>query len=355
MNPRFWRDRKVLITGHTGFKGGWLSLWLQRLGARVVGYALPPNTTPALFELARVASGMTSSIFGDIRDLDRFRSVLLGHDPEIVFHLAAQSLVRASYADPIETFSANVMGTATVLEACRSSASLRTVVVITSDKCYENDGRRSPYRENDRLGGHDPYSASKACAELVTASYRKSFFNGAQPRRVATARAGNVIGGGDYAADRLIPDLVRGLSKGTPVLIRNPAATRPWQHVLDPLSGYLTLAEHLESPPADFATSWNFGPDAADPVLVSSIADKFCERWGRSSWAQDTASHPHEAHALAVDSGLARERLRWHSTLSMPDAIDWTVSWYRSAAAGEEMRSFTMAQIADFEGRRVEP
>lgn len=349
MTPEFWKSRGVFVTGHTGFKGSWLSLWLAALGARTTGFALPAATTPNLYDLAGVSKDLTS-ISGDIRDAAKVASAIRSASPEIIFHLAAQSLVRPSYADPLETFATNVMGTAHVLEAARHCPSVRAVIVVTSDKCYENREWAWPYRETEAMGGHDPYSASKGCAELVTASYRRSFFASRErPVAVASARAGNVIGGGDWAADRLVPDIMRAISSGTAVRIRNPGAERPWQHVLDPLCGYLTLAERLFGGSGDFADGWNFGPWDEDTRNVGWVTDAIVRSWGGDAkWTRDTVQAVHEANILKLDSSKARAMLGWRPRLRIEDTIDWTVAWYRQWAAGADMRAATLAQIKQY-------
>lgn len=345
MNASLWRNRRVFLTGHTGFKGAWLALWLQRLGAEVTGYALAPDTAPNLFDAARVGEGM-HSILGDVRDLDALRSALDASGAEVVLHLAAQSLVRESYARPVDTYATNVMGTVHLLEAVRESKNVKAVVVVTSDKCYENREWPWPYRENEPLGGHDPYSNSKACAELVASAYRASFFGNA---RVATARAGNVIGGGDWAKDRLVPDLIRAFTNGESAVIRNPLAIRPWQHVLEPLHGYLMLAESLLR--GEHAEAWNFGPGDSDVRPVQWVADELARRWSDgASWTQDRGSHPHEAHTLKLDSAKARTQLHWTPRLSLSEALDWIVEWHQAfGAAPERAAEMTMNQIARFE------
>jgi CDP-glucose 4,6-dehydratase len=343
MDTSFWHNRRVFITGHTGFKGGWLSLWLQQFGAKVTGYALPPSTNPSLFEVAKVASGMTS-IIGDIRDLPRLRSVLAEADPEVVFHLAAQPLVRASYADPIETYSTNVMGTVNLFEAVRSLTSVKALVNVTSDKAYENREWVWGYRETDPMGGYDPYSSSKGCAELVASAYRRSF-----SLPLASARAGNVIGGGDWSADRLVPDVLAALANGRPVEIRNPSATRPWQHVLEPLRGYLTLAERLFKEPTAFAEGWNFGPDDESCQPVSAVVAECVEAWGGgTAWRSQSGEHPHEAGFLKLDSSKARARLAWRPKLALQQAIQATTDWHRAWLKGSDMRSFTLLQIENY-------
>ena len=350
----FWSGKRVLVTGHTGFKGSWLSLWLAGRGAKVTGYSLDPATRPSMFERARVAEGMTS-VIADVRDGARLAELVARERPEVVLHLAAQPLVRESYGDPVGTYATNVMGTVNLLEACRRAAELRAVVVVTSDKCYENREWVWGYRETDPMGGFDPYSSSKGCAELVTAAYGRSFFargipGGAAPR-AATGRAGNVLGGGDWALDRLVPDMVRAFEEGRPVVIRNPRAVRPWQHVLEPLHGYLTLAERLfDDGAAQFDSAWNFGPAETDSRPVEWLADALCERWGSGArWELDSAAHPHEAHQLRLDCSKARTALGWTPRLTLETALDWTVEWYRASLAGEDVRDLTLAQIARYE------
>ena len=347
MTPGFWKGKRVLLTGHTGFKGAWLALWLQQWGAEVTGLALAPETSPNLFEAANVASGVRSQI-GDVRDLGFVERVVGAAEPEIVLHLAAQALVRRSYADPIGTYATNVLGTVHVLDAVRRLSRARTVLVVTSDKCYENQEWIWPYRENEPMGGADPYSSSKGCTELVTAAYRKSYF-GSQGIGLASARAGNVIGGGDWSEDRLIADLVRGFVGGSAVLIRNPGAIRPWQHVLDALAGYLLLVERLWDDPAQMAAGWNFGPAAEDAIEVGRIADRMVARWGDGAkWIADRAGGPHEAHFLKLDATKARAQLGWRSRLAIDTALDWIVDWHRAHARGEDMRAVTLRQIADY-------
>jgi CDP-glucose 4,6-dehydratase len=352
---RFWKGKRVLVTGHTGFKGGWLSLWLGRLGAQVHGFALKAPTQPSLFEEARVAEGMTSTI-GDIRDPESLQSALGRAEPEVVFHLAAQPIVRQSYAEPVETFHTNVMGTVNVLEAVRHAPSVRAVVNVTTDKCYENREWQRGYREDDPLGGHDPYSGSKACAEIVGAVYRRSFLSSRADGGavgVANARAGNVIGGGDWARDRLIPDMIRAIVSGVPVRIRNPASTRPWQHVLEPLSAYLLLARRLLSGDVSVADAWNFGPDASDVRPVSWILDRWAARWGEGfAWSRDDGDHPHEARLLQLDIGKARERLGWRPRWPLEDGLDRTIDWYREWRRGGDMRAATIRQIEEFSACR---
>lgn len=349
----FWKGRRVFLTGHTGFKGGWLSLWLNALGADVTGYALDPPTEPNLFEQAKVADNVRS-IFGDIRDFPLLKSMIAECHPEVVIHMAAQSVVREGYKDPIETYSSNVMGTVNVLEALRQLDQPCVVVNVTSDKCYENREWTWGYREIDAMGGHDPYSNSKACAELVTSAFRDSFFRGEDsgPAKiaVASARAGNVVGGGDWTMDQLIPDLMRAFLSGNPCLIRNPAAIRPWQFVLEPLRGYLLLAERLAENPEQFASSWNFGPADTDARPVSWIADELVRLWGSSaSWRQDVGEHPQEANYLKLDVSKAGTRLDWRPVLALSPALDWIVEWYHAFQAGDDLRGLTLRQIEWYE------
>ncbi|MBI2311646.1 MAG: CDP-glucose 4,6-dehydratase [Betaproteobacteria bacterium] len=349
-SPQFWNRRRVFVTGHTGFKGAWLCHWLLRLGATVTGFSLPAETDPSLFSLTGLAQGMDSGT-GDIREYQTLLAAMRRANPDIVIHLAAQSLVRRSYAQPVETYATNVMGTVHVLEAARQTGSVRAVVSITSDKCYENREWVWAYRENEPMGGHDPYSSSKGCAELVTAAYRRSFFQAPrQSAAVASGRAGNVIGGGDWAEDRLLPDCMRALLAGRPVPIRNPNAIRPWQHVLEPLAGYLALAERLWEHGMEFAEGWNFGPADEDSRPVGWIADRIVEMWGEGArWQQQEGDHPHEAHTLRVDSTKARIKLGWRPRLALADALRWTVDWYRRYHAGDDMRDFTLGQIGRYE------
>ena len=353
MNPAFWRGRRVLVTGHTGFKGGWLSLWLQSMGAEVVGYALESPTEPSLFEAARVGEGLEASHLGDVRDLDHLAEVFRDHRPEIVFHMAAQPLVRLSYAEPVDTYATNVMGTVNVLEAVRRTPGVRALVNITTDKCYENREWVWGYRENDPMGGHDPYSSSKGCAEIVTAAYRSSFFNPKDfPRHrvsVASVRAGNVIGGGDWAGDRLVPDMIRAFTTGEPVIIRSPHAIRPWQHVLEPLRGYLMLAERMVESGPDFAEGWNFGPREEDARPVAWIVQRLVEQWGEgAAWRLDEGQHPHEASYLKLDCAKARARLEWSPRWDLAAALEKIVAWHRAFNRGEDMRAFTLQQISQY-------
>jgi CDP-glucose 4,6-dehydratase len=340
----FWRGRRVLLTGHTGFKGAWLQLMLAELGAEVTGLALAPATQPNLHDL--LGAGERSRL-GDIRDPPVVAAAFAACDPEVVIHMAAQALVRESYRDPVATFATNILGTVNVLQACRAARALRCAIVVTSDKVYANDGGGRAFAEDDRLGGHDPYSNSKACAELVTGSFRDSFF--AAGPALATVRAGNVIGGGDWSADRLIPDCVRALATGEPVRLRYPAAVRPWQHVLDPLSGYLALAAALARDPRSVPTAVNFGPDPASFSPVSAVVEAFSARFGgRPGWAPDPGEHPAEAQALTLSSQRAREALGWRPRLPLAEALAWTADWYRAHAAGEDMLRYSRTQLTAY-------
>jgi len=350
-----WHDRSVFVTGHTGFKGSWLSLWLNKLGAKVHGYALDPKAEPSLFEATRIASLLASDTRADLADLGQLSASLERARPEVVFHLAAQPLVRESYQDPLGTFATNVMGTANLLEASRGIDSVRAIVVITTDKVYLNDESGRLYREDDALGGRDPYSASKAAAELVASSYRSSFFADQVGPYIATARAGNVIGGGDWALDRLVPDCLRSFAVGAPVCLRYPAAIRPWQHVLEPLSGYLSLAEHLLSPEGEaYAQAWNFGPDLADNTCVGDIALALARMWGEGARVEFRPSpeNPHEAGLLRLDSGRARLLLAWEPRWPLIRVLQETVAWQRRWIEGADMRSVCESQIDRYEAGR---
>jgi CDP-glucose 4,6-dehydratase len=353
MNPVFWQGKRVLLTGHTGFKGSWLSLWLQSIGAQVTGYALAPPTNPSLFDIAEVAQGMTS-IIGDICDLAKLQTVFAEQQPEIVIHMAAQPLVRYSYQNPVETYSTNVMGTVHLLEAVRHTPSVKAVVNITTDKCYENREWVWGYRENEPMGGFDPYSNSKGCAELVSAAYRSSFFNAKNYAQcgvaISTVRAGNVIGGGDWAQDRLIPDILAAFEQGRKVDIRNPHAIRPWQHVMEPLRGYLTLAEQLFVHGPSFGEGWNFGPNDEDAKPVSWIVEQMAELWGSDAqWQIDTGEHPHEANYLKLDISKARSRLNWYPALRLKDALSLIIDWSKKRQAGVNMRQLTLAQLQAYQ------
>jgi CDP-glucose 4,6-dehydratase len=347
----FWKGKRVLLTGHTGFKGCWLSLWLQSMGAQLVGYALAPPTKPSLFEVANVGQGMTS-IIGDVRDLNYLQSTIAEHKPEIFFHLAAQPLVRYSYVDPVETYSTNVMGTVNILEAVRKVGGVKAVVNITSDKCYENKEWAWGYRENEPMGGYDPYSNSKGCSELVTSAFRNSFFNPADYLKhrvaLASARAGNVIGGGDWAADRLIPDILRAIELGKPVVIRNPGAIRPWQHVLEPLCGYLQLAQKLYEDGPSYSGAWNFGPDDSDAKPVFWIVENMTRLWEGASWVLDGAAHPHEARYLKLDSSKSRSLLGWRPGWNLTTAIGAIVDWQQAFLLREDMREKSLSTIRNY-------
>lgn len=351
VNPDFWRGKRVFLTGHTGFKGGWLSLWLQSMGAEVHGYALNPPTETNLFTVAKMNKGMASSVIADIREADKLRQAMQLAQPEIVFHLAAQSLVRYSYAQPAETYEVNVMGAVNLLEAVRGAPSVKAVVNVTTDKCYENREWVWGYRENEAMGGFDPYSSSKGCAELVTSAYRRSFLEPAGIA-LASARAGNVIGGGDWAADRLIPDLLRAMDAGGTLKIRSPLSTRPWQHVLEPLSGYLMLAEQLYSGGAAFAEAWNFGPADEDARPVRWIVERMAEMRKDVTWQCDEEMHPHEANDLRLDSSKARKQLNWQPRWRLQTALQKTLEWHVAWRKSEDMRSVTLAQITGYQSEK---
>ena len=344
MTPAFWKDKSVFLTGHTGFKGGWLALWLMNAGARVHGYALQPPTEPSLFTVARVREGLASHTIGDIRDAVQLREALEKAAPDIVLHLAAQSLVRTSYHDPVDTYAVNVMGTVHLLEAVRSVESVRALVNVTTDKCYENKEWTWGYRESEPMGGRDPYSSSKGCAELVTAAYRDSFLAAAGVA-VATARAGNVIGGGDWAADRLLPDFFRAAQAGRVLDVRFPDATRPWQHVLEPLSGYLELAEQLVGNGQAAAHAWNFGPGEEDARPVQWLLSRLTAEMPGTSWRHLGGEHLHEAGYLKLDSSKARQLLGWRPRWSLAEALTKTVEWHQAWVAGHDMRSVCLQQI----------
>jgi len=349
VDPDFWRDRRVLLTGHTGFKGAWLALWLQSLGARVTGYSAKVPTQPSLYELARVADGV-ESIKGDVRDSQATAAAVSAAAPEVVIHMAAQALVGRGFTEPRETYETNVMGTVNVLDAVRRGGDgVRVLVNVTTDKCYENREWEWGYRETEPMGGHDPYSSSKGCAELVTSAFRNSFFSDPDGTRVASARAGNVIGGGDWGEDRLVPDIMRAALAGEPVRVRNPNSVRPWQHVLNPLSGYLVLAQSLWDSP-EHATGWNFGPADEDARSVGSIVELMGELWPTElTWTYDDGPHPHEARYLKLDSSRARARLGWRPPVGLDAALQSIVDWYRALAQGADMRVVTAAQIEAFQ------
>jgi CDP-glucose 4,6-dehydratase len=342
----FWQGKRVFLTGHTGFKGSWLSLWLVSLGANVKGYALSPPTSPSLFNEAKVDSIIDSQI-GDIRDQDTLHESMTSFNPDILIHMAAQPLVRHSYDAPIETYEVNVIGTAKVLEVARSCPNLKSIVNITTDKCYENDERSEGYKEDDPMGGYDPYSSSKGCAELVASSYRRSFLQD-QGVGLASVRAGNVIGGGDWADDRLIPDILRSFEKKEPVVVRNPKATRPWQHVLEPLSGYLILAQKLYRNQEKYAGGWNFGPNDNDVKPVDWILDKMISKWPNSSWKLDASSNPHEAGFLKLDISKAKSQLGWQPAWELSRTLDKIIAWHRSWLSQEDMQTVSLAEIEEY-------
>jgi CDP-glucose 4,6-dehydratase len=340
----FWQGKKVFVTGHTGFKGGWLSLRLQSLGAKVFGYALNPATTPNFFTVANVSESLASSTIADIRDASSLEKAMLSAQPDIVFHLAAQPLVRYSYAEPVETYATNVMGTVNLFEAVRKTSSVRAVINVTTDKCYENRESLRPYTEDDAMGGYDPYSSSKGCSELVTAAYRRSFLAKAGVS-VATTRAGNVIGGGDWSEDRLIPDFLRAIDKNQPLVIRSPNAIRPWQHVLEPLAGYMLLAEGLFTQNEKFAQGWNFGPSDEDAQSVAWIVNKLIATMPNASWKIDEQPQLHEANYLKLDSSKARKQLGWQPKWNLETALEKIVDWHQAWHNQNDMRQFSLDQI----------
>lgn len=350
VNEAFWNGKKVFLTGHTGFKGGWLALWLFSMGAKVTGFALPPNTSPNIYEILDLHGLLEESIFGDVRDYSLLERAVVEAAPEVLIHMAAQPLVRFSYVNPVETYATNVMGTVHVLEAARKVTSIKATVVVTTDKCYENREWVWGYRENEAMGGFDPYSSSKACAELVAAAYRQSYFaeNSAKfNNAVASARAGNVIGGGDWSEDRLIPDAIKAFSADRPLLIRNPMATRPWQHVLEPLSGYLSLAQALcQEGGGRFASAWNFGPNDEDACSVQNVVERLIGKWGGSArWLKDGLDQPHEANLLKLDCSKAKTQLGWVPKWNLEAALESTYQWYKAQKCGMDMREITLEQI----------
>jgi CDP-glucose 4,6-dehydratase len=353
MDTKFWKSKRVFVTGHTGFKGSWMSLWLQQLGAEVTGYALEAPSDPSLFTVAKVARGM-HSIIGDVRDGEHVKRAMQEAQPEIVIHMAAQALVRYSYANPVETYAVNVMGLVNLFEAVRKTTGIRAVVNVTSDKCYENKEWVWGYRENEAFGGYDPYSSSKACAELVTTGYRSSYFNPEKYQEhgvaLASGRAGNVIGGGDWAVDRLIPDMLRAIGKSEAVMVRSPHSIRPWQHVLEPLSGYLTLAEHLCHHGTAYAEGFNFGPYDTDAKPVDWIIERLCQTWGEgASWTLDRQQQLHEATHLKLDCSKAHSRLGWYPRWNLGQTIEKIVEWYQAWDKGVDMRDMTLAQITAYQ------
>ncbi|WP_274362511.1 CDP-glucose 4,6-dehydratase [Paenibacillus thermotolerans] len=349
----FWRGKKVFVTGHTGFKGSWLCIWLSSLGAKVVGYATKPPTAPSLFELCKVEQLLVKSVIGDIRNLELLKKEMTTFQPSIVIHMAAQPLVRESYKNPADTYSINVMGTVNLFEAARSTESVKAILNVTTDKCYENKEWVWGYRENEPMGGYDPYSSSKACSELITSSYRNSYFNIADYEKhgvaVASARAGNVIGGGDWAADRLIPDCLKSLLQNEPVVIRNPHAIRPWQHVLEPLSGYLLLAQKLYEDGPRFAEAWNFGPHSEDAKPVEWIVQNLIKHWGKdTSYVIDKTDHHHEANYLKLDWSKASMRLNWHPKWSLENALSKIIEWVHSYQRHDNVRNVCLRQIEEY-------
>jgi CDP-glucose 4,6-dehydratase len=355
MNPSFWHKKRVFLTGHTGFKGGWMSLWLQSLGAEVTGYALAPSTLPNLFDEANIGEGM-KSIIGDVRDLPTLQKAMQHARPEIVIHMAAQPLVRYSYLNPVETYATNVMGTVHLLESLRQIPEAKAAVVVTTDKCYENREWEWGYRENEPMGGHDPYSSSKGCAELICSAYRSSYFSlntsssNQNQCAIGTARAGNVIGGGDWSQDRLIPDVLRSFEQKQSVEIRNPLAIRPWQHVMEPLRGYLTLAERLYQDGQLYAEGWNFGPINEDSKPVGWLVEQMVDMWGTGAgWTVSEAIHPHEAHSLMLDISKARNRLNWRPVLHLKEALQLTVDWVRQRQCGANIQELTLGQLKTYQ------
>lgn len=354
VNPSFWKGKRVFLTGHTGFKGGWLSLWLSSMGAKVTGYALAANTAPNFYAVAKVQEDLESSIIADIRDLNTLQKAMAKVQPEIVIHMAAQPLVRYSYTNPVETYATNVMGTVHVLESIRALNCVRAAVIVTTDKCYENKEWPWGYRENEPMGGHDPYSNSKGCAELVTSAYHQSYFSPGQYQKhrvaIASARAGNVIGGGDWSEDRLIPDAIKAFDANQPLMIRNPLATRPWQHVLEPLSGYLVLAQALYEQGAQFDGGWNFGPRDEDARAVQDVINLLIKNWGSAAtWQQDTSEQPHEAHSLKLDCSKARQYLKWVPKWSLEDAVLKITNWHKAFSDSKDMRAVSLEQIKSYQ------
>ena len=348
----FWQGKSVFLTGHTGFKGGWLAIWLTHLGAKVYGYALNPPTENNFFSTTGLISRLAGHTISDVRDASALVSAIQAAQPDVVLHLAAQPLVRHSYIDPVETYAVNVMGTVNLLEAVRKTGSVRAVVNVTTDKCYENREWVWPYRENEAMGGFDPYSSSKACSELVTAAYRRSFFE-SNKVSLASARAGNVIGGGDWAADRLIPDFLRALDVGQPLVIRSPLATRPWQHVLEPLSGYLALAQKLYEEGSSFADAWNFGPEETDAKPVQWIVEKLCSQILNASWQCDASPQPHEANMLKLDSSKAKALLAWRPRWNLQTALQMTLAWHLAWKEDSDMADISIEQIHQYEAASI--
>ncbi|MEQ8169421.1 MAG: CDP-glucose 4,6-dehydratase [Candidatus Eremiobacterota bacterium] len=356
INKNFWKKKRIFLTGHTGFKGSWLSLWLYSLGADITGYALPPPTDPSLFELCRI-DALVTSVISDIRDRDTLKKKMVEAEPDIVIHMAAQPIVRESYINPVETYEINVMGTVNMLEAVRACKTVRAVINVTTDKCYENKEWLWGYREHDRLCGYDPYSNSKSCSELVTSSYRNSFFNQKDYKihkvGLASARSGNVIGGGDWAKDRLVPDCMRAILDGEKIIIRNPHSVRPWQHVLEPLSGYIILAEKLYKNGSKYSEGWNFGPEDKDAKSVEWIVRKICEKWGHGAAYQiDKGRHPHEAHYLKLDCSKVKARLGCYPRWNLEEAIDKIIEWTSAFKDKKSLREICLKQIKEYSGNK---
>ncbi|MDD9266607.1 CDP-glucose 4,6-dehydratase [Paenibacillus sp. GCM10023248] len=355
VNSFFWKDKKVFLTGHTGFKGSWLSIWLHSMGAKVTGYSLNPPTEPSLFSLCQIDNLIEKSIVGDIRDYEKLKQSVSQAAPEIIIHMAAQPLVRESYKDPIETYSTNVMGTVHLFEAVRSCSSVKAVLNVTTDKCYDNKEWVWGYREDEPLGGYDPYSSSKACSELVTSAFRSSYFSketyADHQVALASARAGNVIGGGDWAKDRLIPDIIKSITTNERILIRNPNSIRPWQHVLEPLSGYLLLCQNLYENGTTYADSWNFGPNDEDAKPVEWIVNKICQKWDgyNLGYEVDRANQPHEAHYLKLDCSKAKQLLHWHPRWSLDKTLDKIVEWTKAYESASDMYKICCDQIMEYQ------
>ena len=355
INSNFWKNKKVLLTGHTGFKGSWLSIWLKKLEVELIGFSKDIPTEPSLFKLAEVSENMIS-IIGDIKNFSLIQKTIQENQPDIIIHMAAQSLVRKSYEDPLETFSTNIMGTVNVLEAIKMSEKTRVVINVTSDKCYENNGMEEKFSENSPMGGYDPYSSSKGCSELITSAFKNSFYNSKKfdSHKVAlsTVRAGNVIGGGDWAKDRLIPDIIDSISKKIPTQIRNTNSVRPWQFVLEPLNGYLLLAERMWEKGNKFSEAWNFGPNDESCKSVKWILEKISKEWGEKFfWEEDHKENPHETSILKLDCKKAKERLGWETKLNINEALEWTINWYKKFLENSNMKEYTKKQIEEFESR----
>lgn len=355
VDPHFWNGKKVFITGHTGFKGSWLTYWLHLMGAKVFGYALAPDTEPSMFNVLRLKDLIEESHIADIRDLETLSRAIKQYQPNILIHMAAQPLVRYSYINPVETYQINVMGTVNVLESLRSIASVRSSIIVTTDKCYENKEWQKSYTENDAMGGYDPYSSSKGCAELITSAYRRSFFNSPDClNSLATVRAGNVIGGGDWSKDRLIPDAIRAFESRNPLMIRNPKAIRPWQHVLEPLSGYLVLAQALYEQGVEYASSWNFGPNIEDAITVGELLDIFRKHWGReAAWNEDRLPQPHEAQILKLDCSKAKDILGWSPQWDLEETLQRIVVWHEEFANHSDMRLVTKSDISAYQFKQL--